>query len=173
MIEYEKTYLAKHLPQNLTDYHAEEIVDLYFPAQAISPTLRLRKQGDHYDITKKEMINENDFSELHEYTIHLTQKEYGALCLIPSKSVTKLRYFYPYKDHIAEIGIFKGALTGLILIDVEFENSEEKNKFEMPEFCLADVTQESFISGRHLAGKTYSDIEKELAQFGYHKTILK
>ncbi len=173
MIEYEKTYLAKYLPQDLTDYHAEEIVDLYIPADAASPTLRLRKQGKHYDLTKKEIIHEGDFSEMHEYTIHLSEKEYEAFKSIPTKEIRKIRYFYPFKDHIAEISIFKKALAGLVLIDFEFEKPEEKNEFKMPEFCLADVTQESFASGRNLAGKSYSDIEEELKQFDYHELILK
>ena len=54
-------------------------------------------------------------------------------------------------------------------VDFEFETEEEKEKFEMPEFCLADVTQENFIAGGMLAGKKYKDIEKELERFEYKK----
>lgn len=39
----------------------------------------------------------------------------------------------------------------------------------MPDFCLADVTQEKFTAGGILAGKKYSDIEAELEKYGYKK----
>ena len=39
----------------------------------------------------------------------------------------------------------------------------------MPDFCLADVTQEVFIAGGMLCGKCYKDIEDDLARIGYKK----
>lgn len=39
----------------------------------------------------------------------------------------------------------------------------------MPEFCLADVTQDAFIAGGMLAGKSFKDIEKDLGKFNYQK----
>ena len=48
---------------------------------------------------------------------------------------------------------------------LSLKTEEEKNKFGMPDFCLADVTQEDFIAGGYLAGKGYVDIEKELERF--------
>lgn len=54
-------------------------------------------------------------------------------------------------------------------VDFEFETEEEKEKFIMPEFCLAEVTQEEFIAGGKLCGKSYAEIEKELEELGYNK----
>ena len=42
----------------------------------------------------------------------------------------------------------------------------------MPDFCLADVTQEKFIAGGMICGKSYEDIEKELKRFNYVKLFL-
>ena len=56
-----------------------------------------------------------------------------------------------------------------MLIDFEFATETEKNSFAIPEVALADVTQESFIAGGSLAGKSYADIEPELARFGYER----
>lgn len=39
----------------------------------------------------------------------------------------------------------------------------------MPDFCLADITQEDFIAGGMICGKTYADIESEVQRFGYVK----
>jgi len=36
-------------------------------------------------------------------------------------------------------------------------------------FALADVTQEEFIAGGMLAGKTYNNISSELKRFNYRR----
>ena len=63
--------------------------------------------------------------------------------------------------------MFQGDLKGLVLVDFEFESEQEKQAFEKPDFCLVEVTQEEFIAGGMLCGKTYKDIEKNLQKFGY------
>ncbi len=79
------------------------------------------------------------------------------------------RYLYDYKTRKAEIDIYKGHLEALVVIDFEFDNVEDMDSFEMPDFCLADVTQEEFVAGGMLCGKRYSDIERDLSRFGYSK----
>jgi len=63
--------------------------------------------------------------------------------------------------------VFEDGLGGLVVVDFEFESENEKESFEMPDFCLAEVTQETFIAGGVLAGKDYSDIKGELDRFDY------
>ena len=60
-------------------------------------------------------------------------------------------------------------LDGLVVVDFEFGTEEEKLAFEMPDFCLVEVTQEEFIAGGMLAGKSYEDIKEKLEEFGYSK----
>ena len=81
----------------------------------------------------------------------------------------KIRHYYEYKGRTAEIDIFQEYLQGLVLVDFEFDNVSEKDAFNMPEFCLADVTQEEFLAGGMLCGKTYADIEPFLKKFNYKK----
>ena len=68
--------------------------------------------------------------------------------------------------------MFQGALCGLVLVDFEFDDRAELDSFEMPDFCLADVTDEVFIAGFKLSGKKYVDIEDNLTRFGYKKLSL-
>jgi len=56
-----------------------------------------------------------------------------------------------------------------VLVDIEFDSPEDLHASTMPEFCLADVTQEDFIAGGRLCGKSYIDIESELTRFEYTK----
>ncbi|NTW15418.1 MAG: hypothetical protein HGA38_03535 [Candidatus Moranbacteria bacterium] len=167
MIELERTYLAKRLPEGLSDAPSKEMLDIYLPVIARHPVLRLRKNGDRYEMTKKTQLTEADSSRMEEQTIRLSEEEYAALSSVPGKRVGKVRYRYGYEWLTAEVDVFTGALEGLVLVDFEFETEAEKDTFPMPDFCLVEVTQEEFIAGGFLAGKTYDDIAPGLTRFGY------
>ena len=172
MIELERTYLAKYLPQGLMDCKSKEIIDIYIPKSSIHPTLRIRKNGSEYEITKKEPVKGNDSSHQREQTIILTESEFMELAQLNGKRVSKIRYCYDHNSRTAEIDVFQGPLKGLVLVDFEFEEIGEKDYFEMPDFCLADVTQEKFIAGGMICGKSYEDIEDDLKRFNYSKLFL-
>lgn len=172
MIELEKTYLAKSLPEGLASCRHKEIVDVYIPASAQHPKLRLRKSGEKYEMTKKVPVSEGDASEQKEHTIPLNEKEFAALMAVDGKKVRKLRYYFEYKGRTAEVDVFQDVLEGLVVIDFEFETREEKEAFEMPEFCLEDITQEDFIAGGMICGKSYGDIQADLDRFEYQRLQL-
>ena len=167
MIEYERTYLAKYIPKDIQSCKQKEISDMYIPATQEHPTLRIRKNGDTYEMTKKEPVRGTDSSMQEEQTIELTKEEFEVLARVPGKRVHKVRYYSKKGSERIEIDIFQGHLKGLVLVDVEFLSEEEKDKSAMPEFCLADVTQEKEVAGGMLCGKSYSDIEKFLKRYGY------
>ncbi len=172
MIEFEKTFLPKYLPKDLQRYPSKEIVDMYIPASDAHPYLRLRKNGDRYEITKKFPVKDGDSSEQEEHTIALREVEFNDLLKADGKMVRKIRYQYPLGSHAAEIDLFQDDLQGLVVVDIEFKTAEEKDGFQMPEFCLADVTQEKAFAGGMLCGKKYTDIESILGKFAYKKIIL-
>ncbi len=169
MIELEKTYLAKNLPEDLEEHDSKEVVDIYIPKESDHPSLRIRKNGDKYEITKKEPIKEGDASIQKEQTVNLKEEEFKALEKLDGKKLRKIRYSYKTENYEAEIDVFQDDLKGLVVVDVEFEVEDEKDNFEMPEFCLAEVTQEKFIAGGMLCGKSYEDIEEDLKKFNYKK----
>jgi CYTH domain-containing protein len=81
--------------------------------------------------------------------------------------VQKNRYKVTISGRPAEVDVFTGELNGLVVIDFEFDSPEEKAKFQPPTCCLADVTQEDFIAGGLLAGKSYQDIATDLERYNY------
>ncbi len=168
MIEFERTFLAKSIPPGMHGCISKEIIDVYVPASAEHPTLRIRKDGDRFEITKKEPVD-GDASHQEEQTIRITESEFNELIKVGGKVVRKIRYYYGHGGRTAEIDIFQDGLKGLVLVDFEFRTKEEKDSFRMPDFCLADVTRETFVAGGMLCGKRYSDIEKPLRRFGYSR----
>lgn len=173
MIELEKTYLVKKLPESLKSCKFKEIVDVYIPKFSDHPKLRLRKNGNKFELTKKEPVNDGDASYQEEQTIILTETEFNALNQqLEGKRIHKIRYFYDYKGRTAEFDVFQDDLAGLVIVDFEFATLEEKDNFQMPDFCLVEITQEVFIAGGMICGKTYKDIESNLERFEYSKLFL-
>jgi CYTH domain-containing protein len=169
MEEIELTYLVKELPEGFEKAPRKEMLDIYFPVVSDHPILRIRKSGEKYEITKKEPMAGADASQQFEMTIPLTKEEFDELGQLPGKRVKKTRYFYEEGGVQCEVDVFGGGLRGLVLAEVEFGSMDAKGKFQMPTWCLADVTEEKFIAGGVLAGKSYKDIEEKLHTFEYIK----
>tara|TARA_B100001989_G_scaffold245148_1_gene214626 strand:- start:212 stop:724 length:513 start_codon:yes stop_codon:yes gene_type:complete len=169
MIELERTFLAKSLPSNLMECENKEIEDLYIENGHEHADLRLRKNGDTYEITKKKPVDDADVSKQIETTIHINEAEYNSLAKADGKRVAKTRYYFEHNGRTAEFDVFSGELEGLVLVDFEFDTEEERDGFEMPDFCLKDITQEEFIAGGLLAGKSYGDIKDDLKRFNYNR----
>jgi len=169
MIELELTYLAKYLPEDLQKCNSKQIVDLYVENGTDHADLRIRKNGDKYEFTRKTPVDDGDTSKQNEATIDLNEVEFDSFKNTQARKVAKTRYYYSHDGKTAEFDVFEDTLLGLVVIDFEFENESEKDSFLMPEFCLADITQEKFIAGGMLAGKSYDDIANELEQFNYEK----
>jgi adenylate cyclase len=170
MIELERTFLVKNIPEGMDKCPKREIADIYYPKTAKHPVLRLRKDGDRYILTKKHPVGE-DKSVQKEQTVELTNEEFEALSRLEGKHLEKVRYESDYKGRKVEIDVFKGALEGLVLADFEFSSQEERDTFKMPDFCLVEVTHEEFIAGGMLCGKSYEEIASKLAEFGYQKPL--
>lgn len=169
MKEFERTYLCQQLPSDLFEAPYREIIDNHVVKTARHPVLRLRKDGEKMYLTKKTPLKA-DNSIFEEQTIVLSQEEYDVFNTLEGKRLRKLRYLYPYKDHkTCEIDIFLDDLRGLCLIDFEFKNEEEKDKFIPPPFCFVEVTDREFVAGGYLCGKRYEDIKNELAILGYKR----
>ena len=169
MLELERTFLAKSLPDDLRVHPHKKIVDLYVANGTDHLDLRIRQHGDIYEITRKRPVEGTDSSRQEEQTIPLEQTEFESLSLARGRKIEKDRYYYPYGTTTAEFDIFENDLTGLVLIDFEFKTEDEMSTFVLPDFCLAEVTQEACIAGGVLAGKSYADIESQLQKYQYQK----
>lgn len=171
-LELELTFLAGSIPDEITGVRPQKIVDAYFPhAVDAHPRVRLRQQGDRFEFTKKTPAENGDASQHFEQTISLTAEEFSDLSISSRRRITKDRYKVALNGYEAEVDVFQGPLEGLILIDFEFSSLAEMSSFVAPECCGPDVTQEDFIAGGLLAGRSYQDIQPELHRLGYESLI--
>jgi adenylate cyclase len=164
-LEIEVTYLPKQVPDGLLAGSPTRIVDIYLSGEGeLLTKLRLRQRGTKYEITKKVNLDPNDLSLQDEYTIPLTEKEFTKLRSIGGREVVKDRYLTPLGEHMMEIDVFRDRLEGLTVIEVEFKSKAKRDEFLAPDYFGKDVTQEDFIAGAYLAGKSYKDIESDIAR---------
>ncbi|HEU4914312.1 MAG TPA: CYTH domain-containing protein [Candidatus Saccharimonadales bacterium] len=166
-IEQERTYLAAILPPEVYSCDHVSMRDVYFPASAEHAYTRVRQKNDKYEFTKKTATDPTTAGIMIEENVVLTREEFEALAKGDGRELRKTRYYMPYNGLVAEVDIFEGDLKGLVIIEFEFTSKTDMLSFEMPDFCLADVTEDPAIAGGILAGKTYDEIEQRLAQYGY------
>ena len=135
MMEIERKFLVKTLPENLEGYEQKRIAQGYL---CTNPVMRIRRSNDEYFFTYKgrgKMVREeHEFSLTAEAFEHMLPKIDGIL-------IDKIRYLIPLSDgHTAELDIFQGVLAPLRLVEVEFDSVEDAECFVAPEWFGDDVT---------------------------------
>ena len=78
-----------------------------------------------------------------------------------TNEIRKNRYFHDFHGVEIEIDVFLGELWGLIIAQIYFENAEELNSFEPPNFAVTEVTKNGFFAGKNVLGKTFADVQNE------------
>lgn len=158
MIEIERTYLVKDLPHDLGLYKKVEIKQGYF-SQLPSP-LRIRRQDDYFELTRKFPKNTGDQSTHQEINLPIKKEEFERLWPSTLRSLEKTRYYFPLENNLmSEIDIFHGKLEGLTLVEVEFQSPEDMEKFVPMSWFGPDVTDEFWVENSFLAGSSYKDIQ--------------
>ena len=156
-MEFEKTYLCPEIPTQYISGGPTRMIDVYVPEASKHPKLRLRQKGNSYEITKKTPVDDDPSRQLEE-TIELTKEEFDALLAASARRIEKLRVPLTYEGFEGELDIFGGEHTGLVLVDFEFANTGDQEKFGQPSFCSADVTLEDAIAGGTLSGLKHEEL---------------
>lgn len=145
-MEIERKYLVKALPANLEQYSQQKIAQGYL---CTNPVVRIRRSNNDYYMTYKGdglMIRE-------EYNLPLTKEAYEHLCpKIDGLLIAKTRYLIPLGNKLtAELDIFEKELSGLQIVEVEFDSVEEANSFAAPEWFGEDVTNSGKYHNSYLS----------------------
>lgn len=134
-MEIERKFLVDRLPENLECYPCKFIEQAYL---CTDPVVRVRQQDQEYILTYKGkgmMMRE-------EYNLPLNQEAYAHLkAKADGNVISKQRYLIPLWDSLtAELDVFSGRFSGLVLAEVEFASEEEANRFCPPEWFGREVT---------------------------------
>ena len=145
-MEIERKYLIRQLPFSPESYPFHLIQQAYLNTD---PVIRIRREDNSYYLTYKSkglMVRE-------EYNLPLTQEAFEKL--LPKAEgviIHKTRYKIPIEqsDLVIELDLFH-APSNLIMAEVEFPDEESANAFIMPDWFLADVTNDPAYHNSNMA----------------------
>lgn len=149
-MEIERKYLVVALPEDIEQYPHTEIEQGYL---CTSPTVRIRKAGDVFWLTVKEHLTTSS-TAIHnrEEEFKLSKTAYECLkSKCEGHLVIKTRYCIPVGNLIAELDIFHGIHSGLILVEVEFPDTNAADNFKKPSWFGEDVSQKPQYKNSFLA----------------------
>lgn len=134
-MEIERKYLVHILPDNLDTFPSRHIEQGYLNT---APVIRIRRDNDRYELTYKS----KGLLMREEYNLPLTEEAYRHLIpKIDGRLITKKRYMIPVGHGLtAELDVFEGDLTPLVLVEVEFPDEESAMSFTAPDWFGEDVT---------------------------------
>lgn len=150
-MEIERKFEVKWLP-DLAGARKKEIAQWYL---SYSPEKRVRRICERYVVTEKstgDLVREEK-----EYPIdHDT-----ARALIASsgrKPVEKTRYVLTEGALCAEIDVFEGELSGLVICEFEFDSLEEAKSASFPSWIGKEITHDPASKNSFLSRKINKEI---------------
>jgi adenylate cyclase len=147
-VEIERKYRLSETPEWLGDCRSEEIEQGYLAIAEDGTEVRLRHLGEETLLTVKRGAGERRLEE----EIDLDPAQFDALWpLTKSKRVSKTRHFVPHGDLTIEVDVFKGALGGMVVGEVEFESEDASAAFDPPEWLGKEVTGDQRYANESLA----------------------
>jgi len=137
MIEIERKFLVKASDYKKEAHRKTKIVQGYLTKNP-ERTVRVRIRENQSFLTIKGMSSEDGLSRFEwEKEIPLNEaKELITLCL--PTIIEKIRYEVTYKGVLFEVDEFEGTHSGLVLVEVELNSTEDI--FEKPNWVGKEVT---------------------------------
>lgn len=158
MLEIERKFLIKNLPENLEAFPKFEIVQWYIKDEEWNKC-RIRKKWEKYYKTYKKwtwLVREEIETEINQSEFETQRTSVG------ERFLTKTRYEIPYGKYKIELDIFKDKLQWLIYAEVEFPSAEEAQDFVVPLWFGIELTEIKEASNGYLAKHWISERLKEL-----------
>lgn len=153
-MEIERKYMICELPNHLNEYRSLKLEQGYL---CNDPIIRIRKSNEDYYMTYKSKygLKQNPQAAIinHEVELMLTKDAYELLrTKTEGYMVYKTRYLIPIQDGLkAELDVFEGQLTGLIIVEVEFPDEETADSFIPPAWFGKELSMDHRFSNYHLS----------------------
>lgn len=149
MVEIERKFLVSNIEECLSRSQDSRRITQGYLSLDPARTVRVRHTDLQCHLTIKGLSNAKGDTRL-EFEHSISQEEAEqliSLCL--GNVIKKTRHQVPYGNHIFEVDVFEGFLSGLILAEVELVFSEEA--IEFPHWIGEEVTGDRRFYNSQLA----------------------
>ncbi len=152
-METERKFIILKPIEDYREYPSRHIEQAYLCTQGC--TIRIRKLDDTCYLTLKRnlskqfggaaIVNHEVEEEIPLSTYeHLLSKTEGQL-------VQKRRYYIPHEDHIIELDVFEGCLSGLMVAEIEYESMDDVETVLIPDWFGPEVTHDKRFRNSYLS----------------------
>jgi CYTH domain-containing protein len=147
-MEIERKFLVGELPPELSALDGMVIRQGYVRVADRDFELRFRQKDNRFYQT----IKQGSGLVRRECEIEITREQFESLWpLTAEQRIQKVRYNLPAGDLVFEIDLFKTPLTGLQMVEVEFETVELSSAFNPPQWFGNEVTDDRRYKNKQLA----------------------
>ena len=150
MPEIERKFLIERDPP-LTGVSAQRIEQGYVAIDADGTEVRVRRRaGDRLTLTIK---SGDEGTTRAEVELALDEQEFADLWpLTAGRRICKDRYRVPLADGLtAEVDVYRAALDGLRVVEVEFDLPAASKRFRVPDWFGRELTDDARYRNRRLA----------------------
>lgn len=124
--------------------------------------LRIQKLGDHFEIERKEIINQ---FKAEKSTMKISDMEFNKLKTLAYASQVILRDSYILsKNPETTINIYHGRFEGFKRVEVEFETEEEAKSFTVPDWFGEEITDSIISRDAKLIDITDKDLQPYISR---------
>jgi CYTH domain-containing protein len=148
-VEIERKFLVESAPAELGGYRSTSIEQGYLSIGADGSEVRIRRRDDALTLTVKSgrgLVRD-------ETEVELSAEQFEALWpATAERRIEKTRYEIPASEGLViELDVYRGALDGLVVAEVEFPSEEASGRFAGPGWFGVEVTTDDAYKNRALA----------------------
>lgn len=151
-LEIERKFLVdiEDLPKNMASLGKSYTIEQTYIST--SPEVRIRRVAGYQYYFAIKMPRDDVGLSRAEIDFVITQDAYEYLVEMKiGDTINKTRYQFYEGDTYVFVDVYSGALEGLAVVEVQFENVESAEEFVPPEWFGEDVTEDSRYKNAQLA----------------------
>ena len=146
-LEIERKYLVRLAPPDLHSWPFEEVRQGYLAIEPDGSEVRVRQHGSNCVLTYKR----GSGAQREEVEIQIDAAQFEMLWPATGYRRVQKRRYRVGAAQIVLLDVFGGTLSGLLLAEVEFENTAQSAAYLPPAWLGPDVTADSRYANRNLA----------------------
>ena len=162
--ELQRTFLIEGLPEPLERKSSHlQIFDNYIHETPLRlRSIRVPETKEWMLILQKRYPAGEYGAEWNIEEIHLTESEYEHFKPLEGNEIRKNRYYAEFDGRGFEFDVYLGALWGLNRARVSFADRDEMVRSVVPEFVVAEITDESFFDDSNLVNQNLESVRQEV-----------
>ncbi|MEV0195758.1 CYTH domain-containing protein [Nonomuraea sp. NPDC050691] len=151
-LEIERKFKVADDWQVPDDARGVQVRQAYLSPPGADAEFRIRAKGDRRLMTVKAFEAAANTMVRREVEFEIEEEPFAQLwTLAQGECLSKYRWSVPIEGYVASVDVYDGVLSGLRVVEVEFDSVEEANRFIPPPWFGEEITGHPTWGNRRLA----------------------